>query len=196
MSVHRPSCRRGSPGSDKTGCALSGMLTAKPRRPDPSAFPGPARHGVSESDMPGRKAGRTRSPAWWRCTSGANTGAPALILGSRFARVGLACATALAIATRPADFGDLNLRLFTYCHARSGFGRTGMLPGGATLDRAPQAIEIAQNRLEPIRRLAAACERESIVKDWRAPVSGPPRDRRAPRAPRGAGRRCRRGAAQ
>ena len=64
------------------------------------------------------------------CTSGANTGALALLRGSRFARVGLACATALAVATRRADLGELNLRLSTYWHARSGFGRTGMLPGG------------------------------------------------------------------
>jgi hypothetical protein len=64
------------------------------------------------------------------CTSGANTGAPALLRGSHFARAGLACATALAVATRRADLGELNLRLSIYWHARSGFGRTGMLPGG------------------------------------------------------------------
>ena len=44
--------------------------------------------------------------------------------------LGLACTTALVVATRRAGLGEINLRLSTYWYARSGFGRTGMLPGG------------------------------------------------------------------
>ena len=97
-----------------------------------SSGPSRVRHGTVSLRAISQAGRRDRSDSrpGGGCTSGANTRRAGLASRNRFARLNLACAIALTVATRPADLGEFNLRLSTYCHARSGFGRTGMPPGG------------------------------------------------------------------